>query len=97
MVGVAAGLASCGKIPFVTSFAVFVTKRPADQISISVAYPHLNVKIVGAYTGLFNGRTGATHMSVEDMALMRAIPGIVVIDPADVVEMDQALRAIVKY
>ena len=97
MVGVAAGLASCGKIPFVTSFAVFVTKRPADQISISVAYPHLNVKIVGAYTGLFNGRTGATHMSVEDMALMRAIPGIVVIDPADAVEMDQALRAIVKY
>ncbi|MHB9127397.1 MAG: transketolase family protein, partial [Candidatus Humimicrobiaceae bacterium] len=97
MIGVAAGLASCGKIPFVASFAVFVTKRPADQISISVAYPKLNVKIIGAYTGLFNGKTGATHMAGEDMAIMRAIPGIVVIDPADVIELKQALEAIANY
>jgi transketolase len=97
MIGVAAGLASSGKIPFVVSFAVFVTKRPADQISISVAYPKLNVKIIGAYTGLFNGRTGATHMAGEDMAIMRSIPGIVVIDPADVIELNQALEAIVNY
>jgi transketolase len=97
MIGVAAGLASCGKIPFVASFAVFVTKRPADQISISIAYPKLNVKIVGAYTGLFNGRTGATHMAVEDIAIMRAIPGIVVVDPADATEMSQAVEAIADY
>ncbi len=97
MIGVAAGLASCGKIPFVTSFAVFVTKRPADQISVSVAYPKLNVKIIGAYTGLFNGKTGATHMAGEDIAIMRAIPGIVVIDPADAIEMSQAMEAISNY
>ncbi|MCL4377703.1 MAG: transketolase family protein [Actinobacteria bacterium] len=97
MIGVAAGLASCGKIPFVASFAVFVTKRPADQISISIAYPKLNVKIIGAYTGLFNGRTGATHMAGEDMAIMRAIPGIIVIDPSDVIEMDQAMETIANY
>jgi len=97
MMGVAAGLAYSGKIPFVASFAVFVTKRTADQVSISVAYPKLNVKIVGAYTGLFNGRTGATHMAVEDIAIMRAIPGIVVIDPADTVEISKALQASVNY
>jgi transketolase len=97
MMGIAAGLASCGKKPFVTSFAVFVTKRPADQISVSIAYPKLNVKIVGAYTGLFNGRTGATHMAVEDIAIMRAIPGIVVIDPADATEMEKALEEVIQY
>jgi len=97
MIGVAAGLASCGKIPFVASFAVFVTKRPADQISISVAYPKLNVKIIGAYTGLFNGKTGATHMAGEDMAIMRAIPNIIVIDPADVIELNQAMEAVAAY
>ena len=97
MIGVAAGLASCGKIPFVASFAVFVTKRPADQISISVAYPKLNVKIIGAYAGLFNGKTGATHMAGEDIAIMRAIPGIVVIDPADVIELSQAVEVIADY
>jgi transketolase len=97
MMGIAAGLASCGKIPFVTSFAVFVTKRTADQASISVAYPKFNVKIAGAYTGLFNGKTGATHMAVEDIALMRAIPGMVVVDPSDATEMNKALKAIVEY
>jgi transketolase len=97
MMGVAAGLASCGKIPFVTSFAVFVTKRPADQVSVSVAYPKLNVKIIGAYTGLFNGRTGATHMAGEDIALMRSIPNIVVIDPADTNELSKAVEAIASY
>lgn len=97
MIGVAAGLASCGKIPFVSSFAVFVSKRPADQISISVAYPKLNVKIIGAYTGLFNGRTGATHMAGEDIAIMRSIPNIVIIDPADATEMSQAIEAISNY
>ncbi|MBM3712924.1 MAG: transketolase family protein [Actinobacteria bacterium] len=97
MAGVAAGLASCGKIPFVTSFAVFVTKRAADQVSISIAYPGLNVKIIGAYTGLFNGSTGASHMAVEDISIMRAIPGIIVIDPADAEEMTQAVYAISEF
>ena len=97
MVGIAAGLASCGKIPFATTFAVFLTKRAADQVSISVAYPRFNVKLIGAYTGLFNGATGASHMAVEDMAIMRAIPGIVVIDPADAEEMKQAVKEISEY
>jgi transketolase len=97
MIGVAAGLAASGKIPFAASFAVFVTKRPADQVSVSVAYPQLNVKIVGAYTGLFNGRTGASHMAVEDISIMRAIPGIVIIDPADAEEMKWAVNAAAEY
>jgi transketolase len=97
MIGVAAGLAASGKIPFAASFAVFVTKRPADQVSISVAYPRLNVKIVGAYTGLFNGRTGASHMAVEDISIMRAIPNMVIVDPADAEEMEQAVHAIADY
>lgn len=97
MIGVAAGLAASGKIPFAASFAVFVTKRPADQVSVSVAYPGLNVKIIGAYTGLFNGRTGASHMAVEDISIMRSIPGIVVVDPADTLEMKSAVNAIAEY
>lgn len=97
MIGVAAGLAASGKIPFAASFAVFVTKRTADQVAVSVAYPGLDVKIVGAYTGLFNGRTGASHMAVEDISIMRAIPGIVIIDPADAKEMECAVHAIAGY
>jgi transketolase len=97
MVGVAAGLASCGKIPFVTSFAVFVSRRPTDQVAISVAYQNLNVKLIGAYTGLFNGKTGASHMAVEDISIMRAIPNIIIIDPADAEETRQAVFAIASY
>jgi transketolase len=97
MMGVAAGLALSGRIPFVTTFAVFATKRALDQLTISVAYPCLNVKIVGAYTGLLSGFTGATHQAIEDIAIMRAIPNMVVIDPADAEEMRQAVRSIAKY
>lgn len=97
MIGVAAGLAASGKIPFVASFAVFVTKRAADQVSVSVAYPGFNVKIIGAYTGLFNGKTGASHMAVEDISIMRAIPDMVVVDPADAAEMEAAVMAIAEY
>jgi transketolase len=97
MVSVAAGLASCGKIPYVTTFATFLTKRCADQVAISVAYPKFNVKLIGAYTGLFNGSTGASHMAVEDIAIMRSIPGIIVIDPADSEETTQAVKAISEY
>ena len=97
MIGVAAGLAASGKIAFVTSFAVFVTKRPADQVSVSVAYQNLNVKIIGAYTGLFNGRTGASHMAVEDVSIMRAIPNMIVIDPADAMETASAVGVIADH
>ena len=97
MMGVAAGFASVGKIPFVTTFAVFATKRVYDQITISVAYPNLNVKIIGAYTGLFNGKTGATHMAMEDISIMRVIPNMVVIDPCDSEEISQAVKAITRY
>ncbi len=97
MVGVSAGLASCGKIPFVATFAAFISKRALDQVSISIAYQHLNVKLVGAYTGLFNGKTGASHMAVEDISIMRAIPGMVVIDPADEFEMVSAVFEIAKH
>ncbi|MCX5971875.1 MAG: transketolase family protein [Coprothermobacterota bacterium] len=97
MMGVAAGLALSGKIPFVTSFATFVTKRACDQVAISIAYPNLNVKIIGAYTGLFSGHTGATHQAIEDISIMRGIPNIVIIDPADAEEMRQAVPVIADY
>ena len=77
MVGVAAGLATCGKQPFVNSFAMFSAGRAFEQVRNSVAYPHLNVKIVGSHGGLSVGEDGATHQCCEDMALMRAIPGMI--------------------
>jgi transketolase len=97
MMGIAAGLATTGKIPFVVSFGTFNSKRACDQVAISVAYSNLNVKIVGAYSGLFSGKTGATHQSIEDLAIMRAIPNLTVVVPADAVELRQAMRAIVGY
>jgi transketolase len=97
MMGVAAGLALMGKTPYVTTFAVFATKRVCDQVTISVAYPNLNVKIIGAYTGLLSGCTGATHQAIEDIAIMRAIPNMVVVDPADAEEMRQAVKAIARH
>lgn len=97
MMGVAAGLASIGKIPFVTTFAVFATKRACDQVTISVAYPNLNVKIIGAYTGILSGCTGATHQAIEDISIMRAIPNMIVLDPCDPEEMRQAVKVIAKY
>jgi transketolase len=97
MIGVAAGFARMGKIPFTSTFGVFASKRACDQVSILVAYPHLNVKIVGAYSGIVSGNNGATHQAIEDVAIMRVMPGMVVIDPADEVEMTQAVKAIVEY
>ncbi|MEW6230279.1 MAG: transketolase C-terminal domain-containing protein, partial [Bacillota bacterium] len=81
-----------GYIPFITTFCVFATKRICDQVSISVAYPRLNVKICGVYSGLFTGKTGATHQAIEDVALMRAIPNMVVLEPADAVETRLAVN-----
>ncbi len=92
MVGMAAGMAATGWTPFVSTFAVFMAKRAADQVRVSVAYPALNVKLNGAYGGLPTGKAGATHSSVEDIAVMRAMPNMRVLVPADPVETRSAVR-----
>ncbi len=94
MMGVAAGLATCGFIPFPTTFAVFAYKRAHDQISISIAYTNLNVKVVGSYSGLTSPNTGATHQAIDDIASMRAMPNMKVVVPADAVEVEKAVFAI---
>jgi transketolase len=86
MVGAAAGMALCGFTPWVSTFAVFLAKRALDQVRISVAHANLPVKLNGAYGGLPTGRAGATHSSVEDIAVMRAMPNMTVLCPADAVE-----------
>ena len=86
MVGVAAGLASCGKTVFASSFAMFATGRAYEQIRNSVAYPQLNVKIAASHGGISVGEDGATHQCIEDLALMRSIPNMVVLNPADYYE-----------
>ena len=97
MVGVAAGLATCGKLPFVNSFAMFSAGRAWEQVRNSVAYPHLNVKVIGSHGGLSVGEDGATHQCIEDFALMRAIPGMLVLCPCDGYEMHQAVKALLEY
>ena len=97
MIGVAAGLAAAGKIPFAASFAMFSAGRAFEQVRNSVAYPHLNVKIVGSHAGISVGEDGATHQCLEDIALMRSIPGMVVLNPADHYEMKAAVKAAVEY
>lgn len=93
MMGVAAGLALNGKIPFASCFAMFATGRAFDQIRNSIAYPHLNVKICASHAGLSVGPDGATHQCNEDIALMRVLPGMTVIQPCDDIETRQAVRA----
>lgn len=97
MVGVAAGLAACGKKPFVNSFAMFAAGRAWEQVRNSVAYPRLNVKVVGSHGGLSVGEDGATHQCIEDLAIMRAIPGMTVLCPCDGYEMRQAVEALLAY
>lgn len=97
MVGVAAGLATCGKKPFVDSFAMFAAGRAWEQVRNSVAYPRLNVKVVGSHGGLSVGEDGATHQCIEDLAIMRAIPGMTVLCPCDANEMHEAVRALLAY
>ena len=97
MVGVAAGLATCGKKPFVNSFAMFAAGRAWEQVRNSVAYPGLNVKVVGSHGGLSVGEDGATHQCIEDLAIMRAIPNITVLRPCDGNEMKQAVKALLAY
>ena len=91
MVGMAAGMAASGALPFVSTFAVFLAKRAADQVRVSVAYPKANVKLNGAYGGLPTGKAGATHSSVEDIAVMRAMPHMQILVPADPVETRAAV------
>ncbi len=96
-VSFAAGLSTMGCIPLVNIFACFAARRAGDQVSISVAYPRLNVKIVGSYAGITTPNTGATHQSVEDVAVMRAMPNMVVIEAADRNELRQAMRAMLEH
>lgn len=93
MIGVAAGLATCGLVPFASSFAMFAAGRAYEQVRNSVAYPHLNVKIGATHAGISVGEDGATHQCCEDLALMRAIPGMTVICPSDDIEARAAVRA----
>ncbi len=97
MVGIAAGMAACGLKPFVNSFAMFVAGRSYEQIRNSVAYPRLNVKVVGSHGGVSVGEDGATHQCIEDFALMREIPGMLVLCPCDGHEMTQAVKALLDY
>lgn len=93
MIGVAAGLAATGKVPFASSFAMFVAGRAFEQVRNSVGYPKLNVKIGATHAGISVGEDGATHQCNEDIALMRTIPGMVVINPSDDVEAKAAVKA----
>ncbi len=97
MMSVAAGLASTGMIPFASSFAMFAAGRAFEQVRNSVGYPHLNVKIGATHAGLSVGEDGATHQCCEDIAIMRAIPGMVILNPADHVEAKLAVKAAVEY
>lgn len=97
MIGIAAGLAATGKIPFASSFAMFAAGRAFEQVRNSVAYPKLNVKIGATHAGISVGEDGATHQCNEDIALMRTIPGMVVINPSDDVEAKAAVRAAIEH
>ncbi|MBR0090279.1 MAG: transketolase family protein [Lachnospiraceae bacterium] len=97
MTGIAAGLATCGKIPFVSTFAMFASGRAYEQVRNSVGYPGLNVKIGATHAGITVGEDGASHQCNEDIALMRTIPGMVVLSPADDIEAKAAVRAAVEH
>ncbi len=97
MMGVAAGLAATGKIPFASTFAMFAAGRAFEIVRNSIGYPHLNVKIGATHAGISVGEDGATHQCNEDIALMRTIPGMTIINPADDVEAKAAVEAAIKY
>ena len=97
MICTAAGLATCGLKPFANSFAIFSAGRAWEQVRNSVAYPQINVKVVGSHGGLSVGEDGATHQCIEDFAIMRAIPGMTVLCPCDANEMEQAVEALINY
>ena len=97
MTGVAAGLAACGKKPFTNTFAMFAAGRAWEQVRNSIGYPHLNVKIGATHAGISVGEDGATHQCNEDIALMRTIPGMVILNPADDVEAKACVKAAYEY
>ena len=97
MTGVAAGMSTCGFVPFVSTFAMFAAGRSYEQVRNSIGYPHLNVKIGATHAGISVGEDGATHQCNEYIALMRAIPGMVVINPADDIEARAAVKAAYEY
>ena len=97
MMGIAAGLSTTGKVPFASTFAMFAAGRAFEQVRNSVGYPHLNVKIGATHAGITVGEDGATHQCNEDIALMRTIPGMVVMCPADDVEAKAAVKAAAEY
>ncbi len=97
MTGIAAGFALSGRPVIISTFAVFLTKRACDQVSMCVAYTELNVKLIGIEAGLSSGRNGATHQAVEDIAIMRSMPNMTVMAPVDVVEIREAVAAAVAY
>ncbi len=97
MICVATGMSLCGKIPFASSFAMFAAGRSFEQIRNSIGYPHNNVKIGATHAGITVGEDGATHQCCEDIALMRTIPGMVIINPADAAEARLAVKAAIEY
>ena len=94
MMGVAAGLSTCGKVPFVSTFAMFAAGRAFEQIRNSICYPKLNVKVCATHAGLTVGEDGASHQAIEDISLMRGVPNMVVINPADDIETEAAIKAV---
>lgn len=97
MISTAAGIATCGITVFAASFAMFSSGRAYEQVRNSVCYPKLNVKVVGTHGGISVGEDGATHQCIEDLSLMRTIPGMVVINPCDAIEARQAVKAVLEY
>ncbi|MGL5541950.1 MAG: transketolase family protein, partial [Fusobacteriaceae bacterium] len=97
LMGTAAGLATCGKIPFASTFAMFAAGRAFDQIRNTIAYPKLNVKVAPTHAGISVGEDGGSHQSVEDLAIMRAIPGMIVLSPADATETKKMVFAAAEY
>ena len=97
MIGTAAGLAACGKVPFASTFSVFATGRAFDQVRNSVCYQNLNVKIVGTHAGITVGEDGGTHQAIEDIALMRSLPNMSIVVPSDDVEARAAVLAAAAY
>lgn len=97
MASVAAGMATCGAIPFISSFTPFATRRICDQVAISIAYAKRNVKIIGTDPGIAAELNGATHMSVEDIGVLRSIPNLVLVEPVDDVQLRRMLPRIVEY
>lgn len=97
MMATAAGISTCGKIVFASSFAIFAAERACEQVRNSICYPRLNVKIGATHAGISVGEDGASHQAVEDMAIMRSIPNMVVISPADAIETKFAVKAAIEH